>query len=124
MLFAAATDHRYLRIGHVLDFTNKALEGLDVAGWERAEPVLASLAAEYAGAERMEEANEWRHPIDLVAILERAFEELGGAVRPGSWGGRDELVGVVLGEDPPAIAAPPLAALGGGATADQLAGGV
>src|SRR3712207_8729764 len=32
MLFAAATDHRYLDVGHVLDFTNKSLEALDVAG--------------------------------------------------------------------------------------------
>src|SRR6266511_2224633 len=37
MLFAAATDHRYLDGGHTLDFINKALEALDVAGWERAE---------------------------------------------------------------------------------------
>ena len=124
MLFAAATDHRYIRGGHVLDFTNKALEGLDAAGWERAEPVLASLAAEYAGAERMEEANEWRHPIDLVAILERAFEEVPRAVQPGSWDGRDELVQVVLGEDPQAIADALLAALGKGATEEQLAGAV
>src|ERR671931_318684 len=124
MLFAAATDHRYIRIRHVLDFTNKALEGLDVAGWERAEPVLASLAAEYAGAERMEEANEWRHPIDLVAILERAFEELPGAAQPGSWDLRDELVQVVLGEDPQAIADALLGALREGATAEALAGGV
>lgn len=125
MLFAAATDHRYIRIGHVLDFTNKALEGLDVAGWERAEPVLASLAAEYAGAERMEEANEWRHPIDLVAILEGAFAELPGTVGEGAaWDGRDELVQVVLGEDPQAIADALLAALREGATAEALAGAV
>jgi nitrite reductase/ring-hydroxylating ferredoxin subunit len=32
MLFAAATDHRYLDGGHTLDFVNKALEALDVAG--------------------------------------------------------------------------------------------
>ena len=31
MLFAAATDHRYLDGGHTLDFVNKALEALDVA---------------------------------------------------------------------------------------------
>jgi nitrite reductase/ring-hydroxylating ferredoxin subunit len=125
MLFAAATDHRYIRIGHVLDFTNKALEGLDVAGWERAEPVLASLAAEYAGAERMEEANEWRHPVDLVAIVERAFTELPGVVRDGgAWDGREELVRVVLGEDPQAIADALLAALREGATAEALAGAV
>jgi hypothetical protein len=30
ILFSAATDHRYLQIGHVLDFTNKALEALAV----------------------------------------------------------------------------------------------
>ena len=124
MLFAAATDHRYIRGGHVLDFTNKALEGLDAAGWEHAEPVLGSLASEYAGAERMEEANEWRHPIDLVAILERAFEELPGAARPGEWDGRDELVPVLFGEDPQAIADALLAALRAGATEEQLAGAV
>jgi nitrite reductase/ring-hydroxylating ferredoxin subunit len=125
MLFAAATDHRYIRGGHVLDFTNKALEGLDVAGWERAEPVLASLAAEYADADRMEEANEWRHPIDLVAILEAAFAELPCAVgSDGPWDGRDELVQVVLGEDPQAIADALLAALREGASAEALAAAV
>src|SRR3712207_6957554 len=41
MLFAAATDHRYLDVGHVLDFTNKAFEALDVAGWSYAEPALS-----------------------------------------------------------------------------------
>jgi nitrite reductase/ring-hydroxylating ferredoxin subunit len=124
MLFAAATDHRYIRGGHVLDFTNKALEGLDAAGWERAEPALASLAAEYAFAERMEEANEWRHPIDLVDILESSFEELQDPVRGRSWEGRDELVGVVLGEDPQAIADALLTALRDGASGDDLAAAV
>src|SRR5207253_2997567 len=90
MLFAAATDHRYLDGGHTLDFVNKALEALDVAGWDRAEPVLASLPAQLAGAERMEEANAWRNPVDLVALLEGAFEELAraaaaGADRRGRW---------------------------------------
>src|SRR5215218_8223429 len=37
MLFAAATDHRYLETGHALDFVNKALEALDLVGWEAAE---------------------------------------------------------------------------------------
>ena len=36
MLFAAATDHRYLDGGHALDFVNKALEALDAVGWSHA----------------------------------------------------------------------------------------
>src|SRR5690606_31459764 len=83
MLFAAATDHRYIDIGHPLDFTNKALEALDATAWENAELVLTSLVRGYAMADRMEESNAWRHPIDLVAMLEAAFERL-----PDLWEGR------------------------------------
>jgi nitrite reductase/ring-hydroxylating ferredoxin subunit len=83
MLFAAATDHRFIDIGHPLDFTNKAFEALDIAGWQHAEPALASLVANYAGADRMEESNEWRHPIDLIALLENAFAELPRALEAG-----------------------------------------
>jgi hypothetical protein len=35
MFFAAATDHRFLDVGHTLDFTNKALEALDELKWEK-----------------------------------------------------------------------------------------
>ena len=80
MMFAAATDHRYLDGGHTLDFTNKAFEALDHAGWDLAEPVLASLARGYATGDRMEESNSWRNPIDLVAILEAAFETIPDAL--------------------------------------------
>ena len=71
MLFAAATDHRYLTIGHALDFTNKALESLDLAGWDLAEPVLTSLAPVLSDAAiEWRRRNSWRNPIDLVQILE------------------------------------------------------
>jgi len=83
MLFAAATDHRYIDIGHPLDFTNKAFEALDIAGWSYAEPALTSLVTTYAGADRMEESNEWRHPIDLIVLLENAFAELPQALEAG-----------------------------------------
>ena len=127
MLFAAATDHRYLDVGHVLDFTNKAFEALDVAGWSYAEPVLASLAGGYAGATRMEESNSWRNPVDLVEILEGAFEELPGTLesgrdRRGSWEGREELAFLLLDEDPKVVAEALLEALREGATEEELAG--
>jgi nitrite reductase/ring-hydroxylating ferredoxin subunit len=129
MLFAAATDHRYIDIGHPLDFTNKALEALDQAGWEHAEPVLTSLVAGYTGAERMEESNAWRHPVDLVALVERAFGVIlaaleAGRKRRGAWGNRDALVPVLLGEDPAAIADVLLTALREGASEEELAAAV
>ncbi len=129
MLFAAATDHRYIDIGHPLDFTAKAFEALDVVGWSMAELVLSSLTANYANADRMEESNEWRNPVDLVAIVEAAFEHLPAALergrtRRGSWAGREALVQILLGEDPQAIADALLEALRDGASEVELAGTV
>jgi nitrite reductase/ring-hydroxylating ferredoxin subunit len=129
MLFAAATDHRYIQAGHVLDFTNKALEALDIAGWPAAEAVLTSLAPAYAGASRMEESNAWRHPVDLVAIVEDAFEQLPaalaeGAAQAGRWAGQDELTATLLDGEPRAAAAALLAALRAGCRPIGLAGAV
>ena len=87
MFFAAATDHRFLDVGHTLDFTNKALEALDELGWENnkalLEDVLGSLVPGYATAERMEESSSWRYPIDIVAILESGFQELPAVLEHG-----------------------------------------
>lgn len=129
MLFAAATDHRYLDSGHTLDFTNKALEALDAAGWERAEAVLASLPAPIAGAARMEEANSWRNPTDLVGLLERSFAALEPAVaagrsRRGCWEGRADLVDAVLNREPSEIVDALLGALRDGAGEVELASAV
>jgi nitrite reductase/ring-hydroxylating ferredoxin subunit len=128
MLFAAATDHRYLDGGHTLDFVNKALEALDLAGWERAEVVLASLPTQLAGAERMEEANAWRNPVDLVELLDDAFARLPDALsnraRAEGWAGRDALVDSVLGEDPAASIEALLAALADGASEIEVASAV
>src|SRR5215203_6555907 len=139
MLFAAATDHRYLDIGHVLDFTNKALEALDTAGWdnnnnnkELVESVLSSLVSGYANAERMEESNSWRYPIDLIDILEKAFKKLPTALEDGrrireqsekkkKWDQRNEPLTVLLGDDPQLIVNSLLDILSRGATEEELA---
>ncbi len=127
MLFAAATDHRYIQIGHVLDFTNKALEALDVAGWELAEPVLASLARGFATADRMEESSAWRYPVDLIPIVDRAVGEVSNALRSGrsrcgTYAGSDALLEVLLGDDPQAIADALLRALKEGYAEEEVAG--
>ncbi|MEH1816737.1 MAG: Rieske (2Fe-2S) protein [Nostoc sp.] len=127
MLFCAATDRRYLDVGHTVDFINKALEALDTIAWQAAESILASLVSGLANASRMEESNSWRYPVDLVAILESAFEQLPtvlsvGKSRQGSWLQADELIPILLGEDPQAIADSLLNALKAGCTEEQLAG--
>jgi nitrite reductase/ring-hydroxylating ferredoxin subunit len=129
MLFSAATDHRYLDLGHVLDFTNKVFEALDVAGWSHAEVVLSSLVEGYVDARRMEESNSWRNPVDLVEILENAFEDLPTALvegrdRRGRWEGHEELAAVLLEEEPKDVAEALLEALRGGASEQELAGAV
>jgi nitrite reductase/ring-hydroxylating ferredoxin subunit len=129
MLFAAATDHRYLDGGHALDFVNKALEALDAVGWEHAESVLASVPAQIAAAQRMEESNSWRNPVDLVPLLEGAFDRIPGtleaaAPRRGGWTGRSALVEVVLGDDAGASIEALLEALAEGASEVELASAV
>jgi nitrite reductase/ring-hydroxylating ferredoxin subunit len=129
MLFAAATDHRYIDIGHPLDFTNKALEALDVAGWRYAEGALTTLASAYASAERMEEANEWRHPIDLVSLLEVAFDQLPEALERSAaqrekWDVPHAIVATLLSDDPRAVVDSLIGALRQGAAPVELAGAV
>jgi nitrite reductase/ring-hydroxylating ferredoxin subunit len=128
MLLSAITDHRYIQVGHPADFANKALEALDIAGWDLAAPVLSSLVPGIAMASRMEESNAWRNPVDLVAILERAFEQLPEAVAAGQgasgWDGRATQARAILSDDPQANIDLLLTALREGARPEQLAGAV
>ena len=126
ILFTAATDHRYLDAGHSLDFINKALESVDLAGWEAAELAFTSVVPNLTEARRMEESNAWRKPIDLIPLLEAAFEELPGALQQGAGkaAGADveALLPVLLGDDPQAIIALLLDCLRNGLAAVRLAG--
>jgi hypothetical protein len=118
MLLAAATDHLFLDGGHTLDFINKACEMLDQIGWERAAEVLPSVIPSITNATRSEELNTWRHPVDLVRLVEESVREIDAALsapRDGGWSGRERLTEILLGEDPYAIAAAILEALRSGA---------
>ena len=107
ILFTAATDHRYLDAGHTLDFINKALESVDLAGWEHAELAFTSVVPNLTDARRMEESNAWRKPIDLIPILETAFDELEDALAAGADRETDvdieALMPTLLGDEPQAI---------------------
>ena len=107
ILFTAATDHRYLDAGHTLDFINKALQAVDLAGWEAAELAFTSVVPNLTEARRMEESNAWRKPIDLIPLLEDAFDALPAALDEGA--GKtpdvdvDALLPTLLGDEPQAI---------------------
>lgn len=123
MLFAAATDHRFLDGGHTLDFTNKALEALDVVGWHQAESILPSLVRGYTDAERMEESSAWRSPVDLVALLEQAFAKLPQIYQASQQTPVDQaaLIPILLGDDPALIIEELLKAIQAGCRDVELA---
>ncbi len=129
IIFAAATDRIYIDAGHVVDFCNKAFELLDHIGWEHAAQVLTSLVRGMATARRSEELNSWRNPIDLVALVQQARNELpelwekSAAVR-GSWTDHENLPETILGDDPYITIASINEAIRNGATAEQLGGKV
>jgi nitrite reductase/ring-hydroxylating ferredoxin subunit len=101
---AAATDHVYLDAGHVLDFINKGCEYLDLVGWQEARSVLPSLVRGLCRAQRSEEQNAWRHPVDLVDLLGVHLERLDrtplGQARLDT--DFDALVAALLEDDPAA----------------------
>jgi hypothetical protein len=84
----------------------------------------------------MEESGSWRHPIDLVNILENGFKELSRAVDDGKKGrvrvqtqhsnhpkDRNALVEVLLGDNPLLIVNALVDELKQGTTGEELATG-
>lgn len=126
MLLAAATDHYFLDGGHILDFVNKACELLDLVGWnpESAATILPSLVPVLAMSRRSEELNSWRHPVDLVSLLEPIFAQLPDLVAQvgtdPSWSRSDAFITTLLGEDPTAIVEALTSALAAGAPLTAL----
>lgn len=138
MMLAAVTDHVLLDGGHTLDFTNKAFEALGHIGPEHAQ-LLGSLVSQTCSADRAEESSEWNHPVDLVAISERAVTELvrlvdasaGTVTATGRGAGAQDapaeavdagaLGWALLADDPNEVTAALVDAAAAGATMEELA---
>src|SRR5215217_6239521 len=120
VLASADTDHFFLDGGHTLDFVNKASELLDTIGWQEATTILPSLVPGLAMARRSEELNSWRHPVDLVALLEPEFARLpelfAAAGGDPAWRASEAQTATLLGDDPAAIVSTLSAALATGAS--------
>ncbi len=125
LLLVAGTERIYADGGHVLDFVNKAMECLDLIGWEHAAAVLPSLIGPMVAARGAEESTAWRLPVDLLALIESAMAELPEPVaeeRPrGPWGGHAALGRALLADDPAAVLAALTRATHDGAEAADLA---
>lgn len=123
MLFAAATDHVYLDVGHTLDFINKSSELLDSIGWDQSASVLPALIPTLTNARRSEEINSWRHPVDLISMMEPIYDQLPKLLDQnlsGAWDGFDDLAETLLGEDPEAIMQEIVTAFEQGASITQV----
>jgi hypothetical protein len=117
MMFAAVTDHVFVDGGHTIDFTNKAFEALAHTGGDAAGRVLPALVRQTAEASRAEESFPWRHPRDLVQLLDGTMLVPG----EGSFRGVSDLAWELLADDPDAVVGALSRAAGAGADAEQLA---
>ncbi len=121
-LFAASTDHFFIGAGHVLDFANKAFELLDTIGHEHAATILPGLLEPLCSADRHEEDFEWKHPVDLVALLDGTFGQWPPEPGAGTaWDGVEPLAEAILSDDPHAIVAAITGALRSGASPQEAA---
>jgi nitrite reductase/ring-hydroxylating ferredoxin subunit len=123
LLFTAATDRPYADTGHLLDFSNKAFELLDLIGWQHAAAVLPAVVGELTSARGGEETDAWRHPVDLVPVLQQAAVDLPRLVAEGAgraWDDGPALSRTLLGEDPLAILAALRDAFRAGARPEQV----
>ena len=124
MMLTAATDHYYLSGGHVVDFINKAFEALDRIGWQHAGELLTALVAQLSSAQRSEESNAWRSPVDLVTLLKDAFASTAELLKAGeglSWQRDQDFIDLLLSDDANAIVTGLNRAVSAGARPVQLA---
>lgn len=122
----AVTDRYFADGGHALDFLNKAFEGIDLIGWHHADAVLPAMVPVLTESRGREEADSWRHPVDLIAMAETAFLQLPDALATGRprrarWHDHAALGRAVLGQDPAAILKELLTAVRNGAAPVDIA---
>jgi nitrite reductase/ring-hydroxylating ferredoxin subunit len=123
LVYTAATQRLYADGGHALDFCNKAIEVLDLIGWEFAAEILPAVLGQIVAARGGEEMSHWRYPIDLVPVLDQVSQDLPTLLCQGetkTWDGVRPLAHALLGDDPLAIITALTDAVGDGARPVQL----
>jgi hypothetical protein len=106
-LLAAETERVFADTGHSLDFINKALECLDLIGWEHAAALMPTVVGQMVAARGAEESTAWRQPVDLVALCDEAASQLPELFAAGrgvhGWSDHAALARELLDDDPAKI---------------------
>ncbi len=107
MMAVATTDRAFADGGHSLDFINKALECLDLIGWDHAGSVVPTAVGHMVQARGSEESDSWRYPVDLVALVDETAERLPALFEQGEAAGdfdnHARLAEGLLSETPEAV---------------------
>ncbi len=107
MMAATTTDRAFADGGHSLDFINKALECLDLIGWDHAGGVVPTVVGRMVQARGSEESDTWRYPVDLVALVDETAERLPALFEQGEAAGdfdnHARLAKGLLSETPEAV---------------------
>jgi len=123
-LLEAATVRVFADTGHALDFINKALECLELIGWEHAPAILPTVVGQMVAARGAEESTAWRQPVDLVALCEEADSQLPELFAAGDrvhgWSDHTALARELLGDDPTMIVSALKSAIRAGAALPDL----
>ena len=119
-MVAAATERAFADTGHSLDFINKAFECLDLIGWEHAADLLPTVVGQMVAARGAEESTAWRHPVDLVALCDKAASDLPQLFAADGRGVHGRSAGELLGDDPVRIVDALKAAIRAGAAPTDL----
>lgn len=124
LVFGGANERIYADQGHLFDGFNKTMELVDLVGSGYAEQLYPLLMPNLTQARGAEEASHWHHPVDIITPLremERSLPELLKHERVEAWNGHEELIPILLGEDPLAIIESLGKALSKGAPVHELA---
>ncbi len=105
LVFSVASQRLYANGGHLLEDCNKVFQLSALLGAEQAQRLYPLLVRGLTQARGEEESTNWHHPLELVEPLAAIDEQLPGILDRNDGTGKrpDDLLAILLGEDPIAI---------------------
>ena len=122
LLLEAGARRVYSNTGHVIDFTNKAMELVERVGADAADRILPVVLSRMLSGQGGEEETSWRAPDDLIELVESLsdLEQIVAQSDGSRYNGVDTLAAEVLTSNAISIASALRKAVNDGASAAQL----